>query len=102
MKQSLYCNMVEKENLVVILPGSQLVVNDQFIAPGMELTLQNGELRIHGQFISAEQKEVSDIIDCFSQFMFKPDKEKRKKFSLDLVRDGSISFLLNEKYVDES
>lgn len=36
------------------------------IAPGMELTLQNGELRIHGQFISAEQKEVSDIIDCFS------------------------------------
>lgn len=102
MKQSLYCNMVEKENLVVILPGSQLVVNDQFIAPGMELTLQNGELRIHGQFISAEQKEVSDIIDCFSQFMFKPDKEKRKKFSLDLVRDGSISFLLNEKDVDES
>ena len=58
--------MVEKENLVVILPGSQLVVNDQFIAPGMELTLQNGELRIHGQFISAEQKEVSDIIDWFS------------------------------------
>ena len=102
MKQSLYCNMVEKENLVVILPGSRLVVNDQFIAPGMELTLQNGELRIHGQFISAEQKEVSDIIDCFSQFMFKPDKEKRKKFSLDLVRDGSISFLLNEKDVDES
>jgi hypothetical protein len=34
--------------------------------------------------------------------MFKPDKEKRKKFSLDLVRDGSISFLLNEKDVDES
>ncbi|KAK8809393.1 hypothetical protein WA171_000977 [Blastocystis sp. BT1] len=83
---------LKKENLVVILPGSQLVVNDQFIAPGMELTLQNGELRIHGQFISAEQKE----------FMFKPDKEKRKKFSLDLVRDGSISFLLNEKDVDES
>ena len=66
MKESLYCNMVEKENLVVILPGSQLVVNDQFIAPGMELTLQNSELRIHGQFISAEQKEVSDIVDCFS------------------------------------
>ena len=102
MKESLYCNMVEKENLVVILPGSQLVVNDQFIAPGMELTLQNSELRIHGQFISAEQKEVSDIVDCFSQFVFKPDKEKRKKFSLDLVRDGSISFLLNEKDVDES
>ena len=66
MEENLYCNTVEKENLVVILPGSQLVVNDQFIAPGMELTLQNGELRIHGQFISAEQKEVSDIIDYFS------------------------------------
>ena len=34
--------------------------------------------------------------------MFKPDKEKRKKFSLDMVRDGSISFLLSEKDVDKS
>ena len=96
------CDRIEKENLVVILPGNQLVVNDLFIAPGMELTLQTGELRIHGQFISAEQKEVSDIVDGFSQFMFKPDKEKRKKFSLDMVRDGSISFLLSEKDVDKS
>lgn len=60
------CDRIEKENLVVILPGNQLVVNDLFIAPGMELTLQTGELRIHGQFISAEQKEVSDIVDGFS------------------------------------
>ena len=29
------------------------------------------------------------------QFMFKPDKEKRKKYQLDAIRDGTISFLLD-------
>ena len=27
--------------------------------------------------------------------MFKPDKEKRKKYSLDLVRDGTISIVVD-------
>ena len=51
---------------------------------------------IHGQFVSVEQKEVRGFLKKFDvQFMFKPDKEKRKKYNLDLVRNGNISFQID-------
>lgn len=50
----------QTENVVVVLPGNRLVVNDFFIESGMQCTMKNGDEIVTGQFISADSKEVGD------------------------------------------
>ncbi|KAK8825668.1 hypothetical protein WA577_000839 [Blastocystis sp. JDR] len=71
-------------NIVVVLPGNRLLVNDLFLEPNTECYLVKDKEEMHGVFVSAEPKE----------FMFKPDKEKRKKYLIDGLRDGSLSISL--------
>lgn len=68
-------------NVVVVLPGNRLVINDFFVESGTNCLMKYGNDVIQGQFISADGKE----------FMFKPEKEKRKKYPLDLLRGGAAT-----------
>lgn len=50
----------QAENVVVVLPGNRLIVNDFFIESGMQCTMKNGDEIVVGQFISADSKEVTN------------------------------------------
>lgn len=46
-------------NVVVILPGGRLIVNDFYIEPGMSCIMKSNIELLVGQFLSADSKEVS-------------------------------------------
>lgn len=46
------------ERVVVVLPGSRLLVDELLLEPGTEHTLVRDGRAIHGQFMAAEAKEV--------------------------------------------
>ena len=45
-------------NIVVVLPGNRLLVNDLFLEPNTECYLRKEKEEMHGMFVSAESKEV--------------------------------------------
>lgn len=49
-------------NIVVVLPGNRLLVNDLCLEPNMECYLWKEKEEMHGVFVSAESKEVKDIL----------------------------------------
>ena len=49
-------------NIVVVLPGNRLLVNDVFIEPNMECYLKRDKEEVHGMFVSAEPKEVDCVV----------------------------------------
>lgn len=47
-------------NIVVVLPGNRLLVNDLFLEPNTECYLVKDKEEMHGVFVSAEPKEVAE------------------------------------------
>ena len=46
-------------NVVVVLPGNRLIINDLFIEPGVSCVLKNNMETFIGQIVSVDSKEVS-------------------------------------------
>lgn len=49
---------VNAPNVVVVLPGNRLIINDLFIEPGVSCVLKNNMETFVGQFVSVDSKEV--------------------------------------------
>lgn len=45
-------------NVVVVLPGNRLIINDLLIEPGSSCVLKNNMETFVGQFVSVDSKEV--------------------------------------------
>ena len=51
-------SLEDSANVVVVLPGNRLVINDCYVEAGMACLMKYGTDTMQGQFISADQKEV--------------------------------------------
>lgn len=55
----------DSANVVVVLPGNRLVINDCYVEAGMACLMKYGADTMQGQFISADGKEVGtdDVLE---------------------------------------
>lgn len=57
-------------NVVVVLPGNRLIINDLLIEPGANCVLKNNMEILVGQFVSVDSKEVDFTSLFYSSLVF--------------------------------
>ena len=70
-------SLEDSANIVVVLPGNRLVINDCYVEAGMACLMKYGTDTMQGQFISADGKEVGK--DDVSEVVHVQTGEGKKK-----------------------